>query len=104
MNYYVYEKISVIPPAEFAELFEKETASFQKCSELLFTRIRKGKERTVDLKEIVQTLNWTGEKLEILKKIVGASIFDVLEQVYKIERNKTNRFEIIREELIAEKE
>jgi radical SAM family uncharacterized protein/radical SAM-linked protein len=103
MNYYVSEKISVIPPAEFAELFEKETASFQKCSEFLFTRIRKGKERTVDLKEIVQTLNWTGEKLEIIKKIVGASIFNVLEQVYKIERNKTNRFEIIREELIAEK-
>lgn len=104
MNYYVYEKISVIPPAEFAELFEKETASFQKCSELLFTRIRKGKERTVDLKEIVQTLNWTGEKLEIKKKIVGASIFNVLEQVYKIERNKTNRFEIIREEMIKKPE
>jgi radical SAM family uncharacterized protein/radical SAM-linked protein len=99
-----YEKISVIPPAEFAELFEKETASFQKCSELLFTRIRKGKERTVDLKEIVQTLNWTGEKLEIKKKIVGASIFNVLEQVYKIERNKTNRFEIIREEMIKKPE
>ncbi|MBL7149975.1 MAG: TIGR03960 family B12-binding radical SAM protein [Candidatus Cloacimonetes bacterium] len=100
MNYYVYEKASVIPPAEFAELFEKETTSFQNCSELLFTRIRKEKERTVDLKEIVQTLNWTGEKLEITKKMVGANIFDVLEQVYKIERNKTNRFEIIREELI----
>ncbi len=102
MSYYVFEKISVILPTEFAELFEKETASFQKCSELLFTRIRKEKERTVDLKEIVQTLNWTGEKLEIIKKIVGASIFDVLEQVYKTRRNKTNKFEIIREELISD--
>ena len=104
MNYYVYEKISVIPPAELTELFKKETASFQNFSELLFIRIRKGKERTVDLKDIVQSLDWTDEKLEITKKIVGASIFDVLEQVYKIERNKTNLFEIIREELIAEKE
>ena len=103
MSYYVFEKISVIPPVEFTELFEKETAYFHKCSELLFTRIRKGKERTVNLKDIVQTLNWTGEKLEIIKKIVGASIFNVLEQVYKTERNKTNRFEIIREELIYEK-
>ena len=70
--------------------------------EFLFTRIRKGKEKTKDLKQLVKQLTWNGTQLNVTKTVVGASIFDLLEHVYKIDRFETNRFEIIRERLVAE--
>ena len=100
MEYYKFEQLTIIPPKELEKQFEKYTNAFLESSEFKFTRIRKGKEKTTDLKEIIKEIQWDGSKLEILKKIVGASIFDVLEQVYKIDRYRTNRFEIIREGMI----
>ncbi|MDP8200682.1 MAG: TIGR03960 family B12-binding radical SAM protein [Candidatus Tenebribacter burtonii] len=100
MNYYEFEKISVITPNENAESFQQKTIEFKKAEEWPFTRIRKGKKKTGNLKDIIQKIEWDNTELTVTKKVVGASIFDCLQHIYKIERDKTNDFEIIRRELI----
>lgn len=100
MDFYEFEELIVIPSSDLKTQFEQYTNAFLESSELKFTRIRKGKEKISDLKEIVKEIQWDGSKLEITKKIVGAGIFDVLKQVYHIEREETNNFVIIRNRLL----
>ena len=102
MNYYEFEKISVIPPIEYANDFQQKTNEFNQAEEWQFTRIRKGKEKTGNLKNIIHEISWDNTELTVIKKTVGASIFDCLQHIYKIERDNTNDFEIIRRELIHE--
>ncbi|NQV17123.1 MAG: TIGR03960 family B12-binding radical SAM protein [Armatimonadetes bacterium] len=100
MDFYQYERIILIPSKEFRDTFQTCTNEFPNCNNWQFTRTRKGKQKTSDLKDIVKSIYWDGEKLEIIKKIVGASIFDILREVYKFKRENTNKFEIIRKELL----
>ena len=102
MEYYKFEEVTVIPPKEYYDKFQTSTAEFLQTTEFLFTRIRKGKEKTKDLKQLVKKIEWNCSQLHVIKTVVGASIFDLLEHVYKIDRFETNRFEIIRERLVAE--
>jgi len=102
MEYYKFEDVTLIPPVEYYEKFQTSTIEFQQASEFLFTRIRKGKEKTKDLKQLVKNIEWNGSQLFVTKTVIGASIFDILEHVYKIARLETNRFEIIRERLKTE--
>ena len=102
MEYYKYEEVIVIPPKEYYTQFKTVTKDFRQTKEFMFTRIRKGKEKTKDLKQLIKKLEWNGIQLFAKKTIIGASIFDILEHVYKIDRYETNRFEIVRERLITE--
>ena len=102
MNYYEFEKISVIPPDGFMEIFLNKTNEFNDAEEWSFTHIRKGKAKTGNLKSIIHEISWDNTELTVIKKTVGASIFDCLQHIYKIERDNTNDFEIIRCELIHE--
>ncbi|MDP8203887.1 MAG: TIGR03960 family B12-binding radical SAM protein [Candidatus Tenebribacter mawsonii] len=102
MNYYEFEKISVIPPDEYFNNFQQKTDNFNQAEEWKFTRIRKGKTKIGDLKSIIHEIEWSNNELTVIKKTVGASIFDCLQHIYEIERDKTNNFEIIRRELIHE--
>ena len=100
MNYYEFEKITVIPPAGTLENFQLNTIKFNEAGEWPFTRIRKGKAKTKDLKNIIHEIILNETELTVTKRVVGASIFDCLQHIYEIERDKTNDFEIIRRELI----
>lgn len=102
MDYYQFEEVTVIPPTEYCEIFQTKTAAFLQTEKFLFTRIRKQKEQTKDLKPIVKKISWNGFQLSVIKTVVGASIFDILEHVYRIDRMETNRFAIIRERLIPD--
>ncbi len=102
MNYYEFEKISVIPPQDSFKTFQQKTDEFNEAEEWQFTRIRKHKEKIGNLKDIIHKIEWTTGELTVIKKTVGASIFDCLQHIYGIERDKTNDFEIIRRELIHE--
>jgi len=100
MDFYQLERLILIPPVELRETFQICTNEFTNCDNWQFTRTRKGKQKISDLKDIVKSIYWEGEKLEIVKKIVGVSIFDILREVYKFKRENTNRFEIVRKELL----
>ena len=100
MEYFEFEELRIKPTSEFKAIFEKRTQYYQKKKEWIFTRIRKRKEQRHDFKKIIVNLHWDGENLLVFKKRVGASIFDVLREIYGIEREKTNRFVIIRKNLV----
>ncbi len=102
MDYYEFEKISVIPPIGYTKNFQQKTVEFNEADEWQFTRIRKGKAKTGDLKSIIHNISWNNTELTVIKKTVGASIFDCLQHIYEIERDNTNDFEIIRRKLIHE--
>ena len=102
MEYYKFEEVTVIPPEEYYDKFQTATTEFLQTTEFLFTRIRKGKEKTKDLKQLIKEIEWNGSQLQVTKTVVGASIFDLLEHVYGIDRFETNKFEIVRERLISE--
>ncbi|RLC54155.1 MAG: TIGR03960 family B12-binding radical SAM protein [Candidatus Cloacimonadota bacterium] len=103
MEYYKFEDVTVIPPAEYYDKFQTATTDFLQTTEFLFTRIRKGKEKTKDLKQLVKKIEWNDYQLNVTKTVIGASIFDILEHVYKIDRFETNRFKIVRQRLVVEK-
>jgi hypothetical protein len=52
------------------------------------------------LKKLVKQISWKDGELNIIKSIVGAGIFDILREVYGIQREDTNEFVIIRKRLI----
>ncbi|MCF7793433.1 MAG: TIGR03960 family B12-binding radical SAM protein [Candidatus Cloacimonetes bacterium] len=102
MEYYKFEEVTVKPPADYFDKFQTITAEFQEATEFFFTRIRKKREQTKDLKALIKTIEWNGVQLSVVKTVVGASIFDVLDHVYQIDRHETNRFEIVRERLVVD--
>jgi radical SAM-linked protein len=84
------EKITALHP-----LFDRYLAS----SSFPFTRERKGKTKTVDLKEIISKIEIYNNKLYITKKIQGASVFDILENIFNIERDSLENLKIVRKEI-----
>jgi len=100
MEFFKFEEIQIIPPKKLSEHFHKQTNNFLDSEEWFFSRIRKGKEQTNDLKQLIKIISFENNVLKITKAIVGASIFDVLREVYKIERNETGKFVIIRKRLM----
>ncbi len=102
MEYYPFEKQEVYPETGMAESFQQKADDFNKATEFSFIRVRKKRETVTDLKDIIQTLEWCDDHLHVIKKVKGASIFDILEQVFGIHRDNTNRFRVIRKNLIHE--
>ncbi len=100
MEYYPYELIIIEPDKKFNEKFKTLTVKFLKVKKWEISRIRKGKEKISNLKQIIHSITWNGKELEIIKKRVGASVFDILKEVYEVEREKTSSFNIIRKKLI----
>ena len=100
MEYFEFEEILITPTNKFTEVFSDKTELYRNAEKWLFTRIRKRKEQQHDLKKIIVNLRWDGKNLLVFKKRTGASIFDVLKEIYGIEREKTNRFQIIRKQLV----
>lgn len=102
MEYYNLEKVSVYPEEKYYKRFEEGLNDYNSREEWIFTRVRKGKERSQDLKQKIHRTFWIDGKLTVIKEKVGASIFDFIEQVFGIERDNTDRFRIVREEMFRE--
>ena len=100
MEFFQYEEMQIIPPENLYKTFSELSENFNNCESKMYTRIRKGKERTADLKKLVKQISWKDGELNIIKSIVGAGIFDILREVYGIQREDTNEFVIIRKRLI----
>jgi len=100
MEYFPYESVEVLPQIELIEQFTSSLKEYNKKKEWVFSRIRKGKTREKDLKSLIHKIEFKNGKLHVIKRLVGASIFDILKEVFSIERNDTGNFRIIRKELI----
>jgi radical SAM-linked protein len=65
------------------------------------TKERKGKIKQTDLKDIILDINWKDDRLLILKKIQGASVFDILNKVFGIKREEAGAYRIVRKEMFC---
>ncbi|MBN2461512.1 MAG: hypothetical protein JXB60_07890, partial [Candidatus Cloacimonetes bacterium] len=70
----------------------------------LFTRIRKGKKRVRDLRKTIHNIEIAKKGISLLKEIEGASIFDILTEIFNIPRENTGNMTIIRKKLLASAE
>ena len=64
------------------------------------TKEKKTRTVELDIKENISDLKVLSDGLLITKKLIGVNIFDILTEVFKIERDATSQFSIIREQVI----
>ena len=103
MECYPAEKIEVILPSSVkSSFFILKTQEFVKQKEFFITRVRKGKSKQIDLKKVINKIQWEDNILTIDKMRVGATIFDVLHYIYDIKREETGSFKITRKKFLAD--
>ncbi len=94
------ELLQITPNENCTVDFAKIIDEYNKVESFTFERMRKKKLREVELKNIISKIDWNGRSLLIQKKLQGASLFDILEHLFKIARDETSSFEIIRLDFI----
>ncbi|HNX38048.1 MAG TPA: TIGR03960 family B12-binding radical SAM protein [Candidatus Cloacimonadota bacterium] len=74
---------------------------FSDSSECLYTKTKDNKVKTYDLKDIIQTIEHTGEgELSLIKKLESPSLYSVLEEVLRLDRKDLYSSEIRRTRFI----
>jgi len=100
MQYYQKEVLNLDFPENMIDIYQAKVRNFQAEKEWQFSRIRKQKEKIVDLKNIVCEMKIEGCSLKLIKKITGASIYDILAHVFDIQRVDSSGLNIQRIDLI----
>jgi radical SAM-linked protein len=83
--------------------YEAMLRSFLQSDDTKIIKVKKDKEKVVDLKDIVLNIELKDDKLFVLKKIQGASIFDVLLKIFETKRAAAGYFKILRIEMFCGK-
>ncbi|MDP8220511.1 MAG: DUF2344 domain-containing protein, partial [Candidatus Stygibacter frigidus] len=100
MQYYQKEVLNLDFPENMIDIYQLKLRNFLAEKEWQFTKIRKQKEKIVDLKNIVCEMKIEGCSLLLIKKITGASIYDILAHVFDIQRVDSSGLNIQRIDLI----
>ncbi|KQC04647.1 MAG: hypothetical protein APR54_02055 [Candidatus Cloacimonas sp. SDB] len=100
MEFYPYEEVEVYPTEDLCDQFVINLTGFKQREKWLFSRTRKAQIKERDLKELITFMDFKNNRLTVVKKVVGASIFDILREIFQVERNDTGVFRIIRKKLI----
>jgi len=103
MDYFNVEITSVKPTAQYEKNFERQLPQYIAADSWEFSKMRKKKERFVELKKIVRDMKFINKELIVEKEVIGASIFDILEHVFQIPRSDTSKFTITRRGFRREK-
>lgn len=90
------ESLRIHPDAKLAERAESCLLQYGQQPSVPFTRIRKGKERTVELKEVIHEMTLRDDQLILIKELRGASVFDILETVFGMPREECGSLRIVR--------
>jgi radical SAM-linked protein len=77
---------------------------FFQRSEFIFTKIKKDKVKTYDLRKIIEELSFDGSKLMIRKSLQSPALYDVLEQLLHISRDRLYNLEASRISLFTKPE
>ncbi|MBN2829318.1 MAG: TIGR03960 family B12-binding radical SAM protein [Candidatus Cloacimonetes bacterium] len=94
------EIIEVIPNEGISEKFRTKTCEYLGRDSFPIERERKGKIKQIELKEIIKKIEWENGVLRVRKKLQGASIFHILENVYGIPRDETSKYRIVRTRIL----
>ena len=100
MEFYDEEEVFVELEDLMLIKIDERLALYEEAEKWEYTRIRKRKEKIINLKVQVSMLKREGNILHIRKKLTGASGFEVLEQILEIPRAEAVGLNIIRERLI----
>ncbi len=99
MEYFNYEYVEVYFPKELEEHFSQKLAHYNHLDELIYSRIRKKKEKSYNLKMLVESMEVSDNTLFVKKTLQSVSIFDILEHVFGFTREKASAFKIVRKRL-----
>lgn len=94
------EVIKVIPTEKFALNIIEGVKQYEAVSTWIIEKEKKDKTVKRDIKENITKLQILPDGLLITKKLIGINIFDILAAVFKIEREETANFSIIRTKII----
>jgi len=98
---FICEKLTISYPEEKISEMKKNISGYFASSHWLFSKIRKGKTRNLDLKDLIYSMEIVDDHIQIVKKISGASIYDILTSVFKIAREDTGSYKIVRQKLLT---
>ena len=94
------EVIKVIPTPELALNIIAGVKAYEEADKWIMTKEKKTKTVEFDIKENIHDLKVLPDGLLITKKLIGLNIFDILAEVFNIEREATAQFLIIRDQII----
>ncbi len=105
-----YESVLIIAPIEYKGVFVEQVKAYENSNSWEATKTKKGIDKLVDLKPIIVKMNLLEDyekkentiALRVVKQIVGASVFDILNSVFDIDRSLTGRLLIMRENLLID--
>ena len=98
------EELKVVFPEQFKSQIKNQMEKWDNVEEWIYSRTRKGKVKEYDLKQIVKSMTLKENVLMIKKKLVGGSFFNIAEEVFGFERNDLIGWEIIRTNILINKE
>jgi len=98
---YLYEMLVISVPEDELSQMKRKLSDYFASSHWMFSKTRKGKTRNIDLRDIINSMELEDRRLIIMKKISGASIYDILASVFGIARENTGRYQIEREKLLT---
>ena len=84
---------------EEIDLKEKRLNSFLFGNDTIIQKEKKGVLKQINLNDIIQKIYFKDGKLFVVKKIQGASIFDILKKIFDIDRDQVGSLRIVRRHL-----
>ncbi len=94
------EVVKVIPEEKFANNIIDGVKKYESVSTWIINKEKKNKIVEFDIKDNIDKLQILPDGILITKKLIGVNIFNILSEVFNIEREDTANFSIIREKII----
>jgi radical SAM-linked protein len=96
MDFLNLELTEVYPTEQYWANLSEQLERYHLSEIWEFSKLRKRKERRVNLKNIIKSIEITDNVIKVKKEVIGASIFDILASIFAIPRSETAKFRIIR--------
>jgi len=97
---FIYEELEMKINQDDLEFFPHKIIKYNEKDNYQIIKEKKGQKKIINLKDIIVDIK-IGEELLITKKIQGASIYDILESIFGITREKAGAFQIIRRKIMT---
>lgn len=96
----VFEELSIDFSPGFLAIIQAKIKAFNALDELIFTKVKDGKVKEYDLRDIIQTIELTTDNsLRIIKKLQSPSLFSILKELLGLGLAELYTFKIARKRL-----
>jgi hypothetical protein len=98
---FIYEEVKLEINSLSNDFIQLNVNSFNESHRANYVKIKLDKTKTVDLKTIVKKIYVHNNFIYLTKLIQGASVFDVINYIFDIQREDTGEFNITRTQLLS---